>query len=48
MDMNETLDAVWCIDSETGHKVLMDRKTNKVIMTEECLKCKEDKDAQLG
>ncbi len=33
MDESEkTLDAVWCIDSETGEKVLIDRLTNKTIM----------------
>lgn len=26
-----TLDAVWCVDSETGDRVLMDRRTNKEI-----------------
>ena len=30
-DVNKTLDAIWCIDSETGEKVLMDRQTNKPI-----------------
>jgi len=28
---DETLNAVWCIDSETGRKLLMDRNTNKPI-----------------
>ena len=27
----KTIDCVWCWDSETGEKVLMDRKTNKEI-----------------
>jgi len=27
----ETLDAVWCVDSESGMEALIDRKTNKVI-----------------
>ena len=31
MDVNKTLDAVWCVNSETGEKVLMDRQTNEVI-----------------
>ena len=26
-----TLDAVWCVDSETSERVLMDRRTNKEI-----------------
>lgn len=30
-DLDKTLDAVWCVDSETGEKVLMDRQTNQVI-----------------
>lgn len=36
-EMDETMDAVWCVDSETGKKVLIDRKTNKVITTGEQL-----------
>lgn len=31
-DIEKTLDAVWCVDSETGEDVLMDRRTNKIIM----------------
>jgi hypothetical protein len=31
MDMNERIDAVWCVDSETGEKCLVDRLTNQVI-----------------
>lgn len=31
VDPEKTLDAVWCWDSETGDKILMDRKTNKPI-----------------
>lgn len=26
-----TIDCVWCVNSETGEKVLMDRKTNKPV-----------------
>lgn len=26
-----TIDCVWCVDSETGDKVLMDRRTNKPV-----------------
>lgn len=29
---DETMDAVWCVDSETSERVLMDRKTNKEIV----------------
>lgn len=29
----KTLDAVWAWDSETGEKVLLDRKTGQVLMT---------------
>lgn len=32
-----TIDAVWCWDSETGEKVLLDRRTGQVIMTERYL-----------
>ncbi len=31
-NVDETLDAIWCVDSETGQEVLIDRKTNEVIM----------------
>lgn len=34
-DPEKTLDAVWCVDSETGEEVLMDRKTNQEIMRRE-------------
>jgi hypothetical protein len=33
-DSEEPIDAVWCQDSETGEKVLLDRKTGQVIMRE--------------
>lgn len=33
-DPEKTLDAVWCQDSTTGERVLIDRKTNKIIMRE--------------
>lgn len=33
-DPEQTLDAVWCQDSETGERVLIDRQTNQVIMRE--------------
>ncbi len=32
IDPEETLDAVWVVDSETGQEVLIDRKRNKIIM----------------
>lgn len=41
MDMEETDDTVWCVDSETGHRYLLDRKTGQVITTEECLICQQ-------
>lgn len=31
-DPEKTLDAVWCVDSETSERVLMDRRTNKQIL----------------
>lgn len=31
IDPNERLDAVWCVDSETGEQILMNRETNKPI-----------------
>ncbi len=37
-ESEERLDAVWCIDSETGEKVLIDRLTNKRILSEDPLK----------
>lgn len=33
-DPEKTLDAVWCVDSETGERVLIDRETNQIIMRE--------------
>ncbi len=32
IDPEESLDAIWVVDSETGEEVLIDRKRNKVIM----------------
>jgi hypothetical protein len=29
---DDTMDAIWCVDSETGDNVLMCRKTNKELM----------------
>lgn len=31
IDPNERVEAVWCVDSETGEHVLIDRLTNKII-----------------
>jgi hypothetical protein len=31
MDYNKTLDAFWCIDSEIGERLLIDRQTGQVI-----------------
>ena len=31
IDPEKTMDAQICIDSETGHKYLIDRKTNEII-----------------
>lgn len=28
---DSTLDAQWCVDSETGEEYLIDRKTNQII-----------------
>lgn len=33
-DPEKTLDAIWCQDSTTGERVLIDRQTNQVIMRE--------------
>lgn len=35
-DPEETLDAVWCYDSETGHRMLLDKRTGQVIAIQEC------------
>lgn len=32
-DAEKTLDAVWCWDSETGKRYLLDRRTGQVITT---------------
>ena len=34
-DDERTLVAQWCIDSETGQRVLIDSKTGQVIITQE-------------
>jgi hypothetical protein len=31
IDPNKTIDAIICVDSETGLKYLIDRKTNEII-----------------
>lgn len=31
MDVNNTLNAVWAVDSETGEEMLIDRKSGSVI-----------------
>lgn len=31
LDLDKTLDAIWCVDSETGQHVLIDRQTNEII-----------------
>ncbi len=31
-DIEATLDAIWCVDSETGQEVLINRRTNEIIM----------------
>ncbi len=31
-DPEKTLDAVWCVDSETGERCLIDRKTSQIIV----------------
>ncbi len=28
---NETIDAIWCVDSETSEQLLLDRKTGAVL-----------------
>lgn len=35
LDQEETLDAQWCTDSDTGERVLIDRKTNQIIMRDD-------------
>jgi len=32
VDPNNRIEAVWCVDSETGDEVLIDRLTNKIIV----------------
>lgn len=34
----DTLDAVWCVDSETGKRYLLGRKTSQIIATEKEMK----------
>lgn len=34
-----TVDAIWCVDSESGHRYLLDIKTGQVISTEGCTQC---------
>lgn len=31
---NERIEAVWCVDSETSERVLIDRLTNKILIRE--------------
>ncbi len=40
IDPNERIEAIWCIDSETGEQLLIDRLTNKIV-------AKKDKDGNL-
>lgn len=32
-DPEKTIDATWCVDSETGERYLLDNKTGQVIAT---------------
>ena len=32
---DETFEGQWCIDNETGKRVLMDCRTNKIVIREE-------------
>lgn len=43
IDPNESIEGVWCIDSETSERCLIDRKTNKILvrLPRNC-KCLED------
>jgi hypothetical protein len=41
---NDRLEAIWCWDSETGKKVLINVCTNKIIMTEDDLKKEKEDD----
>jgi len=34
IDPEKTLDAQWVVDSETGERLLIDRKTNLIIVRE--------------
>jgi len=38
---DDKADQVWCWDSETGHKYLLDVKTGQVLETEECKSCQQ-------
>ncbi len=40
IDPNERIEAIWCVDSETGEQLLIDRLTNKIV-------AKKDKDGNL-
>lgn len=40
IDPNNRVDAVWCVNSETGERVLVDRITNTII-------AKKDKDGNI-
>jgi hypothetical protein len=31
MDANERIEAIWCVDSETGERLLIDLKTNEIL-----------------
>lgn len=40
IDPNDRVEAVWCINSETGEQVLIDRITNTII-------ARKDKDGKI-
>lgn len=39
-DPEKTMDAIWCVDSETSKRYLLDRKTGQIIATEDEIKGK--------
>ncbi len=43
IDMDKTIDAIWCIDSETGEEVLIDRKDNQILARRDRTRERKDK-----
>jgi hypothetical protein len=41
-DFDETIQAIWCIDSETGNRMLINLKTGQVITPIKSLEGEDD------